>query len=357
MAERVLLVNLPLADLSTTPFFVMPPGLLSVARNTLIVKPQYYVEWLNNPPQIFSIAARLAHYPPEIIRRCRGYFRSIGVNNFRSGGGNVEGVGVAEGINAMLLQSQEGFLRLFPCWHYPEAKFVTIRAAGAFLVSAQKKDGVCQPITILSEKGRPCSVLNPWPGRTVAVKDDQGNQLDVLADAKPYGQICTFQTEAGKTYTVAPSEGLPGPQPFWNAALNKPATASSNFKPEKEPGNWDVAKLTDGVRINTRIAHRGWTSNLYDAGAHRMGPGGSRAGVETKTIRLWPSITATPGSTPTARSPSSNRARLTSRTTASRWISASSSRWTGLRGRRSPSGRSSAGRPRVPRTRIESPRM
>lgn len=31
MAENVLLVTLPLADLSTTPFFVMPPGLLSVA--------------------------------------------------------------------------------------------------------------------------------------------------------------------------------------------------------------------------------------------------------------------------------------------------------------------------------------
>ncbi|MBM4027410.1 MAG: hypothetical protein FJ280_18690 [Planctomycetes bacterium] len=29
--ETVLLVNLPLADLSTTPFFVMPPGLLSIA--------------------------------------------------------------------------------------------------------------------------------------------------------------------------------------------------------------------------------------------------------------------------------------------------------------------------------------
>lgn len=31
MNENILLVNLPLADMSTTPFFVMPPGLLSVA--------------------------------------------------------------------------------------------------------------------------------------------------------------------------------------------------------------------------------------------------------------------------------------------------------------------------------------
>ncbi len=266
-----------------------PAGLLSVARNTLIVKPQYYVEWLNNPPQIFSIAARLAHHPPEVIRRCRGYFRSIGVNNFRSGGGNVEGAGVAEGINAMLLQSQEGFLRLFPCWHYPEAKFVTIRAAGAFLVSAMKKDGVCQAITILSEKGKPCRVLNPWPGRTLTIDDGQGNKPEVSVEQKPYGQICTFQTEAGKTYTVTPSEGLPGPQPYWNVALNKPVTASSNFKPEQEASNWDVAKLTDGQRINTRSWHRGWTSNLYDDGAHtewvQVDLGQA---VDTKTIRIWP---------------------------------------------------------------------
>ena len=31
MTENILLVNLPLADVSTTPFFVMPPGLLSIA--------------------------------------------------------------------------------------------------------------------------------------------------------------------------------------------------------------------------------------------------------------------------------------------------------------------------------------
>ncbi|MGE5294044.1 MAG: glycosyl hydrolase family 95 catalytic domain-containing protein [Solirubrobacterales bacterium] len=263
--------------------------LLSVARNTLIVKPQYYVEWLNNPPQIFSIAARLAHYPPEVVRRCRGYFSPIGVNNFRSGGGNVEGAGVVEGINAMLLQSQEGFLRLFPCWHYPEGKFVTIRAAGAFLVSARKTNGVCQPVLILSEKGRPCGILNPWPGRTLTVDDGQGNKPEISVSQRPYGQVCTFPTEAGKTYTVTAAEGLPEWQPFWNAALNMAATSSTNFKPEAETQNWDVAKLTDGVRINTKSWHRGWSSDLYDDGAHtewvQVDLGQP---VATKMVRLWP---------------------------------------------------------------------
>lgn len=266
-----------------------PPSLLSVARNTLIVKPQYYVEWLNNPPQIFSIAARLAHYPPEILRRCRGYFTPMGVNNFRSGGGNVEGAGVAEGINAMLLQSQEGFLRLFPCWHHPEGKFVTIRAAGAFLVSGAKANGVCQPVVIRSEKGRPCSILNPWPGRTLTVDDGQGNKSEIAVEQRSYGQVCTFATEAGKTYTVTAAEGLPESQPFWNAALYKAVTSSTNFKPKAEPQNWDVAKLTDGTRINTKSWHRGWSSDLYDDGAHtewvQVDLGQA---VDTKSIRIWP---------------------------------------------------------------------
>jgi alpha-L-fucosidase 2 len=279
------------------------PRLLAVARNTLTIKPQYYVEWLNNPPQIFSIAARVADYPPEVIERCRTYFSKIGVNGFRSGGGNVEGAGVAEGINAMLLQSQEGYLRLFPCWHHPEAKFVTIRAAGAFLVSAEKKGGVCQPIAVVSEKGRPCSVLNPWPGKMIGVRvegvppsnrgqdarDTTDGPVNVAVAETSYGQVCTFATQAGKTYTVAPKDGLPAPVPYWNAALYKPVTASSNFKPDKEKDNWDAVKLTDGVRINTRVGHRGWTSTLYDDAKHTEWVQVDLTGpVNAKAIQLWP---------------------------------------------------------------------
>ena len=66
-------------------------------------------------------------------------------------------------------------------------------------------------------------------------------------------------------------------------------TASSNFKPEKEKDNWDVAKLTDGMRINTRVGHRGWTSALYDDGKHtewvQVDLGQA---VDAKAIQLWP---------------------------------------------------------------------
>ncbi len=260
------------------------PELLRLARNTLVIKPQYYVEWLNNPPQIFGMAARLAHHPPEITERFRAYFRDLGPSHFKSGGGNVEGAGIADGIQAMLLQSQEGFLRLFPCWHHADGKFVTLRAAGAFLVTAEKKNGVVQPVTIVSEKGRPCRVLNPWPGRTLAV-----DGTSVSVEARPFGQVCTFKTEPGRTYVIAPQETLPAAQPYWNAALYKTVTASSNHRPAKETNNWDSARLTDGTRINTRASHRGWSSTLHEDGAHtewvQVDLGDA---VPVNRVDLWP---------------------------------------------------------------------
>jgi hypothetical protein len=44
-----------------------------------------------------------------------------------------------------------------------------LRARGAFLVSAELKSGVVGRVVILSEKGRRCTVQNPWPGKTVQV--------------------------------------------------------------------------------------------------------------------------------------------------------------------------------------------
>jgi hypothetical protein len=183
-----------------------------------------------------------------------------------------------------LLQSHEGFLRAFPCWHRPNAKFVGLRTDGAFLVSAEKKDGVCQPFTIFSEKGRPCGVLNPWPGRTLTI-----NGIELVVDNHPYGQVCIFPTEPGKTYTIAPKDGLPAPQPYWNAALGKPVAASSNYKPANEPGNWDAAKLTDGTRINTRFGNRGWCSALHDKpDAAEWTQIDLGAVVPVKAVNLWP---------------------------------------------------------------------
>jgi hypothetical protein len=66
------------------------------------------------------------------------------------------------------LQSYEGVLRIFPNWNFKKnASFKNLRAYGAFLVSSDVKNGNIQVVKIYSEKGRPCTIENPWPGKRV----------------------------------------------------------------------------------------------------------------------------------------------------------------------------------------------
>jgi hypothetical protein len=121
------------------------------------------------------------------------------------------------------------------------------------------------------------------------VTDGEGNSINNTSTNSNSGKICSFKTKAGATYKIAPKEELPDEIPYWNAALYKNVTASSDYQPEEksvlhdkqkyaelarldntsqtlsiQKSNWGAAKLTDGTRINTSAGHRGWTSNLHD---------------------------------------------------------------------------------------------
>jgi hypothetical protein len=67
-------------------------------------------------------------------------------------------------INECLLQSYSGVLRFFPNWPADRrAEFRTLRAVGAFLVSAAFDQGAVQWIEITSEVGAPLCLIVPWP--------------------------------------------------------------------------------------------------------------------------------------------------------------------------------------------------
>ncbi|QYM79221.1 hypothetical protein K0B96_00985 [Horticoccus luteus] len=74
-------------------------------------------------------------------------------------------------LNECLLQSYSGELRFFPNWKKANgrAQFQTLRAVGAFLVSACFAAGKVQWIRIKSEAGQPLRLVNPW-GRTLVVR-------------------------------------------------------------------------------------------------------------------------------------------------------------------------------------------
>ena len=66
-------------------------------------------------------------------------------------------------VNECLLQSYSGAIRLFPNWpREKDASFRTLRAVGAFLVSASLRNGVVERVEITSERGELLRLEMPW---------------------------------------------------------------------------------------------------------------------------------------------------------------------------------------------------
>jgi hypothetical protein len=76
----------------------------------------------------------------------------------------LENFAIPAPINECLLQSWDGTLRFFPNWPREQnAEFRTLRARGAFLVSARLEAGKVLWIEIEAEKGELLTMHSPWP--------------------------------------------------------------------------------------------------------------------------------------------------------------------------------------------------
>ena len=128
----------------------------------------------------------------------------------QSGGGIETLAAVPLTINEMLLQSYEGIIRIFPVWnHKKDAGFNKLRAYGAFVVSSSVKNGQIGPVILLSEKGRPCTMENPWPGKKVQLVRN-GKKAETLQ-----GNTFVFQTSENETIRLIPGDApiLPARHP------------------------------------------------------------------------------------------------------------------------------------------------
>ena len=150
-------------------------------------------------------AARAGVKPELILQKIRSRIVGSGFPNllvFQGGGGVETCGGMLAGINEMLLQSYESIIRVFPNWPKDKpARFVALRAVGAFLVSSEYRDGIVQYVDIFSEKGRPCVVQNPWPGGTVSISQELKGKRKSIA-AKVTGDRMSFPTKAGGIYRL-----------------------------------------------------------------------------------------------------------------------------------------------------------
>ncbi|MEI8202513.1 MAG: glycoside hydrolase family 95-like protein [Bacteroidota bacterium] len=102
----------------------------------------------------------------------------------------------ADALQQMLLQSDDGIIRIMPS--VPEAwkdvSFNSFRAMGAFLISAEKKNGKLIKLKIYSEKGGKLTMQNPFSTPNI-------DCIEPSIDEKMFNQtLWQFETKAGKNY-------------------------------------------------------------------------------------------------------------------------------------------------------------
>ena len=173
---------------------------LQVSRNTIDVRNGWFDG--NGMNSLYSAAVRVGYDPKVILAKLREMIATkAATNGFIKG--NPHGCEncsiVPNTINEMLCMSHRGVLRLYPVWPKEmDARFAQLRAWGAFLISAELKNGMVRNVEIFSEKGRSCTIVNPWPGSRVIISrvDDKTQTLS--------GERFTFETTVGEKLRLLP---------------------------------------------------------------------------------------------------------------------------------------------------------
>jgi len=155
----------------------------------------------NGVETVYPGAARIGYPAKELLAHLRERINLYSYPNcyIKAHGGGIETLSaVPSTINEMMMQSYEGIIRIFPCWDRSmNGAFTHLRAYGAFLVSSEMKDGQIRDVTIFSEKGRPCVVENPWPGKTVRLIRKGKTAAELT------GTRFEFDTRPGETLTLS----------------------------------------------------------------------------------------------------------------------------------------------------------
>jgi hypothetical protein len=141
-------------------------------------------------------------------------------------------------VNEMLLQSNEGKIRIFPAIPDDWATSFKLLARGAFVVSSVKqKDGSIPGIFIESLKGNVCRVVNPWTDSDISVfcLDEKKKKINHKIQEK---NVIVFNTLSNHNYLIVPKgkesalkqtifKGIPNDsiKSFYEATLGK----SRNF--------------------------------------------------------------------------------------------------------------------------------
>ncbi|MEV6299912.1 discoidin domain-containing protein [Actinoplanes sp. NPDC051861] len=156
----------------------------------------------NSFPKVFTQAARVGYPAASLIDRLKQQVTAktdanLRIRDIHHG---LEKSGATEAVNNLLLQSDDGVMRVFPVWPSGrDASFVRLREKDAFLVSSRVVSGRVDYVDVTSEQGRQLRLRNPWPGRTVRVAEAGGGTITPTVS----GDVISFPTRAGATYSIS----------------------------------------------------------------------------------------------------------------------------------------------------------
>ena len=147
----------------------------AAATNTVAAKLAYGEEavWggINQTPKLYATAVRVGYPAASIIAVFKKFElarRSQRNFTLRDGYHGMEKAGAIEFVNSMLIQSDHGYVKVFPNWTGADASFENLRAKGAFAVSAEMKGGRVTRVAVKSEKGGVFRLVDPFAGTCVA---------------------------------------------------------------------------------------------------------------------------------------------------------------------------------------------
>lgn len=155
------------------------PQQLQIARNSMQEMNSWGITRGGNTNngfcKIFPIAARIGWPADDLVAKFKAailhQWRPSNLTVFQGGGG-IETSGSVEALDSMLLQHENGVLRIFPDWPTTmDASFTRLRAKGAFLVSSDQQHGQVSYVDVASEKGGNLVIRNPWGDSDVMVSD------------------------------------------------------------------------------------------------------------------------------------------------------------------------------------------
>lgn len=177
--------------------------LFKLAQRTYFARPNKAgIDWSFDPVQAarLNLGEEVRSTLVDITQANQRY-----INGFAKWGGDgtefyVEQTAiVALGLQAALAQDYDGIIRVAPAvpaeWNFDG----TVSVRNGTKVEVQARDGKPTTIGLEVHRAQRLKVKNPWPGKTVIVKDARSGAIVLKSTTAP---VIAFAANAGRTYRI-----------------------------------------------------------------------------------------------------------------------------------------------------------